>query len=189
MTYLSGKPQPKDPNSTRTQLVGLLNQLLADTVDLRLQTRQASIAVGTHPFPELKLLLDGLSRDLRECIDAIAWRIVSVGGYPKVTVQVVAHESHLRDYPLDVFSVHEHLRALLSSYSRYELDLHNIMNAVKHFRDAASERLLEVMRRSTETDLWFLEVHPESLAVCLRDKLPAWSPAFENPFRKTEEVS
>src|SRR5215510_3691145 len=187
MTYLSDKPESKDPDSNRTQLVGLLNQVLADTVDLRLQTRQALLAVG-RSFPELKVLFDGLSRDLRKCIDAIASRVVSIGGYPKVTVQVVAHESHLRDYP-DAFNVHEHLRALLSSYSRYELHLHNIMNAVKDSNDAESERLLEIMRRSTETDLLFLEVHLESLAVCLHDmKLPAWSPVFESPFRKAEEA-
>jgi starvation-inducible DNA-binding protein len=165
-------------NDERSTLIPLINKQLADTVDLRSQTRQAHFNVRGPYVQALSSLFDGLARELRRFADLIAKRLRSMGGHPAVTVRSVARESNLRNYPLDALDAHEHLEALLSSYSRYELDTRNNMNAAQEIGDSETAKLLQLILISTERNLWFLEAYLEGIAVGLHGrKLPQWTSA------------
>jgi starvation-inducible DNA-binding protein len=157
----------------RSRLVELLNQQLVDTVDLRSQARQARLNVRGPYTNELGMLFDGLVRDLHESIDAIAGRISALGGYAATTARIVAHQSHLREYPRDAFAASEHLQALLSSYSKYEWETRNTMKAVQTLGDFTTALLVEKISASIERNLWLLEAHLEGIAVGLHgEKFP-----------------
>ena len=86
---------------------------------------------------------------------------------PAVQSSSVAHESGLRDYPADVFDARDQLDALLSSYSRYELDTHHNLKSAQEIGDSESAALLQVISDSVENNLWFLEAYLEGIAVGL----------------------
>jgi starvation-inducible DNA-binding protein len=166
----------------RTLLVQILNKQLADTIDLRSQTRQAHFNVKGPYVRELRSLFDGLAQDLRRFADFIAQRVNTLGGHAGATVRFVANESGLREYPLDAVDAHDHLQALLSSYSRYELDTWHNVRTAKDAGDRETAALLESISDWIERNLWFLEVNLELLAVGLHGgKLPEWTSSFESP--------
>ena len=170
-TRLSKHPL-EDSGSAAT--VRLLNQQLADTLDLRSQARQSYFNVRGSYSQELRSLFDGLARDLRHVADLIAERISDVGGYAIATVRSVADESGLRHYPADVLDAHDQLETL--SYSRYELDTQHNMKTAKEIGDSETIALLQVIAVSIENNLWFLEAYLEGVAIGLRGrKLPSWT--------------
>jgi hypothetical protein len=72
------------------------------------------------------------------------------------------------------------LDALLSSYSRYEMDTQANIKSAKEIGDSETIRLLEAIALSIENDLWFLEAYFEGIAVGLHGrKLPLWTPKFD----------
>src|SRR5262249_53093859 len=123
-------------------VVGLLNKQLAETLDLRLQTRESYFNVTGQYGEELRSLFAGLAMDLRSFADLIAERINHAGGYAVATVRSVAHESGLRDYPGDILDSRDQLEALLSGYSRYELNTQRNMKAAGEAGDAGTVALL-----------------------------------------------
>jgi starvation-inducible DNA-binding protein len=180
----------KTPDDGTMTIPRLLNKQLADTLDLRSQARQSYFNVRGLHSQELRSLFDGLSRDLRQFADLIAERINRVGGYAVATVRSVAHESGLRDYPVDAFDSRDQLEALLSSYSRYELDTQQNMRTAGELGDSGTVELLQSMLVSVENNLWFLEAYLEGVAVGLHGrKLPAWTSTFPSPTRSDQKQS
>jgi starvation-inducible DNA-binding protein len=172
------------PDDEETAIVRLLNKQLADTLDLRSQVRQSYFNVRGPYSQELRSLFDGLARDLRHFADLIAQCIAGVGGYAVANVRSVAHESGLRDYPVDVLDAHDQLQALLSSYSRYELNTRHNLKSALEMGDSATAEVLQLISVSIENDLWFLEAYLEGIAVGLHGrKLPLWTSTLSNQRR------
>jgi starvation-inducible DNA-binding protein len=170
-----------ETSSNRKLFVRRLNKQLADIIDLRSQARQAHFNVKGPYSQALGSLFDGLARELRRFADLMAERIRALGGHPAVTVRSVALESNLRDYPTDALDAREHLEALLSSYSLYELNTRHNMKAAQAIGDLETTQLLELILISIEKNLWFLEAYLEGIAVGLHGgKLPQWTPAIES---------
>jgi hypothetical protein len=83
---------------------------------------------------------------------------------------------------LDALDAHDHLEALLSSYSRYESDTKHNMKAAQEIGDSETLELLQVISVSIENNLWFLEAYLEGVAIGLHGgRLPRWISAFSNP--------
>jgi starvation-inducible DNA-binding protein len=66
------------PSENRTQIVALLNQTLASTLDLKTQVKQAHWNVKGKDFYQLHLLFDEMASELEEFIDLVAERITTV---------------------------------------------------------------------------------------------------------------
>lgn len=178
------KDSKKGADVARPSLVQLLNRQLADTIDLRSQTRHAEFNLSGAYVQELSATFDGLARDLRRFADLIAERVSSLGGHPLATVRLVTQASNLLEYPGDASLTHDHLRALLSGYSRYERDTLQNMKAAQQIGDCETVELLRTIAASVEKNLWFLEACLEGLVLGFAGgKLPAWSSAFDRaPF-------
>src|SRR6266700_5325946 len=86
---------------TRRAMVELLNQHLADVLDLGLQAKQAHWNVKGPDFIGLHELFDKVAEQLEEFTDDIAERAVELGGTALGTVQIVSKQSRLPAYPLD----------------------------------------------------------------------------------------
>src|SRR5258706_15973047 len=97
---------------TRRAMIDLLNQELADVLDLKLQAKQAHWNVKGPHFIGLHELFDKVAEQLEEFTDDIAERAVELGGVALGTVQVVSKNSRLPAYPLDPTSGLGHVAKL-----------------------------------------------------------------------------
>ena len=64
----------------RAKVVGILNQTLAATLDLKTQTKQAHWNVKGMDFYQLHLLFDEMAGELEEYVDMVAERVTALGG-------------------------------------------------------------------------------------------------------------
>src|ERR1700751_561698 len=104
---------------TRRAMIELLNQQLADILDLGLQAKQAHWNVKGPHFIGLHELFDRVAEELEEFTDGIAERAVELGGVALGTIQVVSEHSRLKAYPLDLVSGREHISALSGALAKF----------------------------------------------------------------------
>jgi starvation-inducible DNA-binding protein len=83
----------------RVYLIGLLNQILACTVDLRSHVKQAPWSVEGEEFSQLDILFANIDTELDVYTDLLAERIAVLGGVARGTVRVAATPSPLPGYP------------------------------------------------------------------------------------------
>src|SRR6185503_1168537 len=81
------------PLSVRTEVVSLLNQRLADSIDLQTQCKQAHWNVKGPHFIGLHKLFDEVNEAVEGYVDEIAERVVQLGGVAEGTAKVVAQRS------------------------------------------------------------------------------------------------
>src|SRR6476661_3503198 len=84
----------------RVEVIGLLNQRVADCIDLQTQCKQAHWNVKGPQFIALHKLFDEINEEVEDYVDLLAERTVQLGGIAEGTVGVVAKRSTLVDYPL-----------------------------------------------------------------------------------------
>src|SRR3989475_7201798 len=74
------------PEASRLEVIGLLNQRLADCIDLQTQCKQAHWNVKGPTFIALHKLFDEINEDVEAYVDLIAERVVQLGGVAEGTV-------------------------------------------------------------------------------------------------------
>jgi DNA-binding ferritin-like protein (oxidative damage protectant) len=77
----------------RQLLAGLLNQRLADMIDLFNQTKYAHWNVKGHEFLQLHELFDGIAERVEEGCDLLAERVATLGGIAEGTTRQSAASS------------------------------------------------------------------------------------------------
>src|SRR5947199_9777153 len=85
------------PEASRAEAVALLNQRLADCIDLQAQCKQAHWNVKGPTFIALHKLFDEITEDVQEYADLLAERIVQLGGIAEGTVRAAAERPSLVD--------------------------------------------------------------------------------------------
>ncbi|MFZ2487794.1 MAG: DNA starvation/stationary phase protection protein Dps [Anaerolineae bacterium] len=144
---------------TRTAVVALLNQQLADTSDLYTQTKQAHWNVKGPQFIALHELFDELAGELLDHIDTMAERITALGGYAMGTVRMAAATSRLPEYPTDVFGGMETVGVLVERYAALAKSTREAIDAADQASDADTADLFTGVSRFLDKSLWFLEAH------------------------------
>ena len=86
------------PERVRVEAVALLNQRLADAIDLQSQCKQAHWNVKGENFIALHELFDRVNEDVEDYVDLIAERSVQLGGTAEGTVRMVAKRSLVSEY-------------------------------------------------------------------------------------------
>src|SRR6266478_4188336 len=107
------------PDKVRRDTVDLLNQQLADALDLALQTKQAHWNVKGPNFIALHELFDEIVDAAEEYMDLIAERVVQLGGTAEGTVQNAAKRSTLKEYPLSASDEIDHVETLSTALALY----------------------------------------------------------------------
>ncbi len=93
----------------RRNVIVILNDRLANAIDLQSQVKQAHWNVKGPNFIALHELFDKISDVVLEQIDEIAERVTSLGGTAEGTVAVAAKRSKLKNYPLSITAGKDHL--------------------------------------------------------------------------------
>jgi starvation-inducible DNA-binding protein len=149
------------PEATRLEVIGLLNQRLAECIDLQLQSKQAHWNVKGPTFIALHKLFDEINEDVESYVDLIAERIVQLGGIAEGTVGAVEERSTLVDYPLALATGSEHVAALSDALAAFGRTTRVGIEEMNELEDAGSADILTEISRGLDKWLWFVEAHQQ----------------------------
>jgi starvation-inducible DNA-binding protein len=145
--------------SVRNEMVELLNQQLADTLDLFSQTKQAHWNVKGPEFYQLHLLFDTHAACAAEWTDLIAERAVMLGGYATGTVRMSAASSTLPEFPVDITDGLDYVTALVDRWAAYANSTRDAIETADKAGDATTADLFTEISRQADMNLWFQEAH------------------------------
>jgi len=144
---------------TRNEIIAILNDRLADTLDLKLQTKHAHWNVKGGDFIQLHELFDEIATHVEEQSDLIAERVTALGGVAKGTARQVAAGTSLKEYDLDAVSGEEHLKALSARLADVANKSREAIDSTDRLGDKATADIFTEIARAADKDLWFLEAH------------------------------
>jgi starvation-inducible DNA-binding protein len=143
----------------RRNVVVILNDRLAEAIDLQSQIKQAHWNVKGPHFIALHELFDKISDAVLEQVDEIAERITSLGGTAEGTVEVAAKRSKLKNYPLSITSGKDHLFYLSTQVAAFGKAVRSAIDDTEELGDKDTADLLTGISRELDKYLWFLEAH------------------------------
>jgi starvation-inducible DNA-binding protein len=150
------------PEAARREAIELLNQRLADCIDLQTQCKQAHWNVKGPSFIALHKLFDEINESVEEYVDLLAERVVQLGGVAEGTVGVVAERSTLIDYPLGLSTGAEHVAALSDALAAFGRTARLGIEEMNELEDADSADILTEVSRGVDKWLWFVEAHQQA---------------------------
>lgn len=148
-------------SKTTKDLVALLNQSLADTLDLAYQTKQAHWNVKGQNFYGLHLLFDKLYGQLAGFLDEFAERVVTMGGQAQGTIRAASHASSLAEYPLNALDSKIHVDSLVDRYGEYTGRIRKAIKKAEQLGDQDTADLYTNVSRAMDKALWMLRAHQE----------------------------
>jgi len=144
---------------TRAALIPLLNQRLADLIDLFTQTKYAHWNVKGGGFIMLHELFDAIAERVEESCDLVAERVVMLGGRAEGTTRQAANRSALPEYDAGAVDGVDHVRTLAHQVSLLAATTRKAIGAADETGDPTTADLFTEISRSLDKDLWFLEAH------------------------------
>ena len=147
------------PAAKRASLIEMLNQHLADTLDLYTQVKQAHWNVKGKDFYQLHLLFDEIAGEIEPFIDLLAERATLLGGYATGTARMAAEHSELPEYPTDAIEGRQHLEALVERFGIYCGRIRSAIDDSDEIGDPSTADLYTEISRVADKRLWFLEAH------------------------------
>jgi starvation-inducible DNA-binding protein len=146
-------------DTTRGEMVELLNRQLADTSDLKTHLKHAHWNVKGMDFFALHELFDKLAGEIEAHTDTIAERVTALGGTAFGTARQVAGATRLPEFPAGATDGAEHLQALVERYAALARTTRAAIDAASAAGDQDSADLCTEVSRDLDKHLWFLEAH------------------------------
>jgi starvation-inducible DNA-binding protein len=143
----------------RIQVAALVQERLADAIDLVTHAKQAHWNVKGPSFIALHELFDKVYENAGEYADLLAERIVQLGGTAEGTARVVAKQSQLPEYPLTIASGREHVEALSRSLAYFASVVRQGIDRADELVDKDTADIFTEISRGVDKDLWFVEAH------------------------------
>ncbi|HEY9715522.1 MAG TPA: DNA starvation/stationary phase protection protein Dps [Chroococcales cyanobacterium] len=147
------------PERTRTEVVEILNESLAATLDLWSQVKQAHWNVKGKDFYQLHLLFDEIASELYEFVDTLAERVTALGGVAMGTVRMSAKASLLSEYPTSAVNGKDHINALVNQFGLYVKHIRQNIDKTDELGDKNTADIYTEISRAVDARLWFLEAH------------------------------
>jgi starvation-inducible DNA-binding protein len=148
----------------RRNVIVILNDRLAEAIDLQSQVKQAHWNVKGPHFIALHELFDKISDAALEYIDDIAERITSLGGTAEGTVAVAAKRSKLKNYPLSITAGKDHLFYLSTQLAAFGKGVRTAIDDTDELGDKDTADLFTGISREVDKYLWFVEAHLQDKA-------------------------
>jgi starvation-inducible DNA-binding protein len=147
------------PPATRQSAIEMLNEHLADAIDLQLQAKQAHWNIKGPNFVGLHELFDRVAAQASEYADLIAERAVALGGVARGTLEAVSGRSQLREYPLEVGDWRAHVRAMQDALATFGRGARRAIDDATALNDADTADLFTEISRGADKSLWMVEAH------------------------------
>jgi len=152
------------PAATREKVIALVNQNLADTIDLGLQAKQAHWNVKGPNFIALHELFDKVAEVAKQGIDELAERITALGGIANGTLQTVTKRSRLSPYPTDLVKGRDHVAKLADALAAVGKNVRAAIDESDKLGDKDTADLFTQVSRELDKQLWFVEAHLQAEA-------------------------
>jgi starvation-inducible DNA-binding protein len=150
------------PEKTRLEITALLQERLADSIDLMMQAKQAHWNVKGPNFIALHELFDKVFMDVGGYVDVIAERIVQLGGIAQGTIRVAAKKSSLPEYSLEISSGKKHVAELAHEIAFYGELMRKAIVIATQLKDADTADIFTEVSRGADMNLWFVEAHEQA---------------------------
>lgn len=150
------------PEKRRVQINCLLNQLLADAIDLQMQMKQAHWNVKGPNFIGLHELFDQIDEAVESYVDLIAERIAQLGGVAEGTIRIAASLSRLEEYPLAIADGADHVVAVSKALSTFGREVREAIDQAGKLVDADTADIFTEISRGIDKWLWFVEAHGQA---------------------------
>ena len=145
--------------SSRKDVVQLLNDRLADAIDLQLQAKHGHWNVKGPNFVGLHELFDRVADAAREYVDLIAERGVALGGVAEGTVQTVSRRSNLPEYAATSGDWTAHVEAMRTALATFGKGARRAIDEATDLKDADTADLFTEVSRGIDKLLWMVEAH------------------------------
>jgi len=145
--------------NTRKAVTQLLNERLADLIDLQLQAKQAHWNVKGPHFIGLHELFDSVNAEVAGFVDDVAERAVALGGTVHGTATTVAKQSNLPAYPLDISAGKDHVEALSGAIAAAGKLIRAAIDRSDELGDKDTADLFTEVSSGLDKKLWFVEAH------------------------------
>jgi starvation-inducible DNA-binding protein len=147
------------PTHLRDTMIPLLNQQLADTLDLYTQVKQAHWNVKGMHFMQLHLFFDTLAESLIEFGDSLAERATALGGTALGTVRISAAASQLPEFPVEIVTEKQVVEILAQRYGAYGSSTRAAIATAMDHEDQDTADLFTEISRTIDKQVWFLDAH------------------------------
>lgn len=147
------------PADKRASLCQLLNERLADLIDLQLQAKQAHWNVKGPTFIALHELFDSVAEETEEFVDTVAERVVALGGIAEGTISMIGQRTKLPAYPPNITSGRDHVEALSTALATFGKAVRADIDRATELGDADTADLFTGISRDIDKKLWFVEAH------------------------------
>jgi len=149
--------QTQDTNQTK--LIALLNNNLAAAIDLKLQAKQAHWNLKGENFISLHELFDKVASEADDYADALAERIVQLGGIAAGTLQAVTDSTTLKTYPKDLQKSSAHVNALGAAIQVVADTARKLIDESDALGDKVTADLCTEIARGLDKMHWFVIAH------------------------------
>ena len=146
----------------REKVIELLNQSLADAMDLKSQAKQAHWNVKGPSFIALHELFDQVATEVETHVDELAERVTALGGTAMGTVRIAAENSSLSQYPLEITDGTAHVDALSTAMADFGKKIRKNIDVTDELGDADTADLYTEISRGMDKLLWFVEAHNQA---------------------------
>jgi starvation-inducible DNA-binding protein len=144
----------------RQEMVGKLNQLLADSITLRDMYKKHHWQVSGPTFYQLHLLFDKHYEEQVEVVDTIAERIQILGGVSIAMGGDVAQMAKVQSPPRDREEVPVQISRLLEAHRLIMETCHTIAEAADDAGDdGTNDMVVSDVLRVSELQSWFIGQH------------------------------
>lgn len=146
---------------TRKKIAALLNERLADALDLYSHAKHAHWNVRGPHFISLHELFDKVAAAASKHADLLAERAGQLGSGVDGTVRAAAKTSTLPEYPVQIGLGDEHVRAMAESMSTHGKNIREGIDTADDAGDQDTADLFTEISRELDELLWFVESHME----------------------------
>jgi starvation-inducible DNA-binding protein len=150
------------PEKTRMEMVSMLQERLADAIDLVTQSKQAHWNVKGPSFIGLHELFDAVYKHAGDDADLVAERIVQLGGVAEGTLRATVKRTGLPEYPLTIADGKDHVEALSRALATVGENVRKSIDQADEMGDKGTADVLTEISRSIDKDLWFVEAHNQA---------------------------
>jgi DNA-binding ferritin-like protein len=147
------------PHETASQIVEALNQDLASMFTLYHQYHKHHWIVEGVQFLELHLLLEEHYTELHTQFDAVAERIVALGGLPVTGPTDIETRAYIKHEPQGMFDLRDMIRHDVEAESSIATKMREHIDLANCLGDYGTESLLKQFLETGEKRASFLEKH------------------------------
>ncbi|GAC1655352.1 MAG: DNA starvation/stationary phase protection protein [Acidobacteriaceae bacterium] len=158
-SVIADMPHPL-PAKVREEMVGKLNQLLADSITIRDMYKKHHWQVSGPTFYQLHLLFDKHYEEQTEMVDTIAERIQLLGGVSIAMGHDVGEMARIPNPPRGKEEVPVQISRLLEAHKMIMEECHDIADAAdKAGDDGTNDMVISDILRPNELQSWFIGQH------------------------------